>query len=720
MASVTSLDKDMRKLRLDRYTPQAANEVRSFIEESLGERLPPGDLLDGLKDGVALCKLVNLASPNALRFKARAIMPFVQMENISLFLQACQKSPFNLQSHDIFLTVDLYESKDPAQVLQCLGSFSRAAHRIAPNQFPNPIGGKSRGGVMSPQGTGAVGGGSYGRPRGNSNTSNSSSANNPTRAAPSLTSSKTGDSNGGRWTPTKTGGMPLSPGGVSSWSKKADEGATSPAWNISQYGYMGGASQGNLGVSFGGRRQITTAGPQVPNMAEKIKLRKEREAEVERIKLEAEKEERRRKEEEAAEEERARLAEEARWAEETKRLREQETQKATDEKRRWEEEEQKWRMEEEKRQKEEEEAEIRMQAERKRARGNSDARLRGQFLSQYQAENASNNGNGSEGDRIKELERQLEQARERERQYENERQAKMNRRRGSRDESREEIEEHDFSSRMKEQTSRSRAQSRSRPPQSHKNGDEDWRKNEREYLRREWSSSHGSEDQGSRPLPEPTLPPRVTKHNSGSRPLPEPTPRVTKHNSGSRPLPEPAPRLVKNNTGSRPLPDPAKYASSSKPSAPKPPASNPRISSQNRTDRFLSSNPAPQQARPQTTYANELGNFDSTAERDAEERRRKESQVKTKAAGWASKSLLEREMEMERQRQQEWEESQKELKSKVPTGSGVDGIGGGINGKWDVNQWTGYTGGDGQNRGSQGIGSGRRQIVGPRPPPPGR
>jgi hypothetical protein len=62
MASVTSLDNDMRKLRLDRYTPQAANEVRTFIEESLGERLDGGDLLASLKDGVALCKY-ELSSP---------------------------------------------------------------------------------------------------------------------------------------------------------------------------------------------------------------------------------------------------------------------------------------------------------------------------------------------------------------------------------------------------------------------------------------------------------------------------------------------------------------------------------------------------------------------------------------------------------------------------------------------------------------------------------
>ena len=49
MASVSSLDQDMRKLRLGRYTPQAANEARTWIEETLGDRLPPGDLLEALE-----------------------------------------------------------------------------------------------------------------------------------------------------------------------------------------------------------------------------------------------------------------------------------------------------------------------------------------------------------------------------------------------------------------------------------------------------------------------------------------------------------------------------------------------------------------------------------------------------------------------------------------------------------------------------------------------
>lgn len=60
MASVTSLDKDLRKMRLEKYTPAAANEARSWIEDILGENLPSSDLLEGLKDGIALCRYVPL------------------------------------------------------------------------------------------------------------------------------------------------------------------------------------------------------------------------------------------------------------------------------------------------------------------------------------------------------------------------------------------------------------------------------------------------------------------------------------------------------------------------------------------------------------------------------------------------------------------------------------------------------------------------------------
>src|SRR2546429_656605 len=173
MASVSSLDNDLRNMRLAKYTTAAAKEVKNWIEEVLGERLPDADLLEGLKDGVALCKLVTTSSniiplhvltttgrlvnlaiePPGVKYKQSA-MPFVQMENISLFLRACQSPPLNLQPHDVFLTVDLYEQKDPAQVMQCICAFSRVANAAHPDRFKRSIGPKGRSGMMSPQSTG--------------------------------------------------------------------------------------------------------------------------------------------------------------------------------------------------------------------------------------------------------------------------------------------------------------------------------------------------------------------------------------------------------------------------------------------------------------------------------------------------------------------------------------------------------------------------------------
>jgi hypothetical protein len=655
-ASVSSLDKDMRTLRLDRYTPQAAKELREWIETAIGERLAPGDLMEALKDGVALCKLANMAlPPPGIRYKP-SVMPFVQMENISLFLRACQAPPLNLQPHDVFLTVDLYEQKDPAQVVQCIGAFSRVANKIAPSKFPTAIGPSMRSGGVSPERTaGKVGGGSYGN-RGVSGSSNASSAYSASATTiGGLTPSRTGNSNSGRLSPTKdgrispvkNGGTPLSPGtpgSVSSWSRKQDEDSTSPAWSIHQYGYMGGADQGKMGVAFGARRQITTAAPHVPSMAEKEKRRREEE---ERLRIQAEEAEHKRRVEREAEEERARIEEEQRWEEETRKLREKEAAKAAEEKRKWEDDERRWKMEEEARQREEKEAEERAQR-AKRARS---------------AERRANQE--SEGQRrIQELERELEMAREREQQYERERQERLRARDGGR--------------------SKSRNRSRSRPREPpRKEDDEEWLQDERGSLRREWKKSQGTPPvQPPRPLPtHENAPPKPPRPQTEGAPLtpPRPQPEYT----------EPV-RLKPNNTGpsARPLPDPAKYAAAS----PATTYSTPAPTLPSRTDRYLSDNPAPKQETPKTTYSSEIGGFDSTAERDAEDRRRAASQTKTKAGGWASKSLLEREMEMERQRQKEWEEAQM-AKS---TGTGTSTV---------------------QSTVTGGSGATGRRIGGPRPPP---
>ncbi|KAK0251745.1 calponin [Friedmanniomyces endolithicus] len=595
MASVSSLDQDMRNIRLSRYTPQAAQEVRTWIEETLGERLSPGDLLDSLKDGVALCKLANLAlPPPGIKFKSSQ-MPFIQMENISHFLKACEMPPLNMPAHDRFLTVDLFESKDPAQVLQCLGAFSRQAHVASPSRFRTTIGPKRAGDGGSNGGTWRAS--TYGRPP--SPTKPSAAMPSASRAlSPTLTGGSTGSQGG-----TK------SPGPTSSWSSRKDEGATSPAWNIHQYGYMGGASQGNQGISFGARRQITSQGPQVPSLADKERKRKEKAEEDERSRAQADEAEHRRRGKQEADEQRDRLEEERKWENETRRQREEERKRVDEQKRQWQDQERRWNEEEEVRQKEAAELQKRMMPKKppERPRVGSSSILRGQSLSQYQkAQSAlARDTDGSaeespEQKRVRELEQQLEEAREREKQYHAEREERL--RNGG------------------ERSRPSTAQTETPRPQSARDSEASWAGDEREYLRQQWQSNRDD--------------------------------------------------------------------------AP---------------DQYLATHTAPSDTRPRVSSSREAG--DTSAEQATDRDRRFAAQTKTKAGGWASTSLLEREMENERARQREWEASQQALKA-APKDPNA-GVGAGQS--WDVNQY-GSTGGDNMNKGAasgNGIG-GRRQIIGPR------
>ncbi|KAI5367325.1 Putative smooth muscle protein/calponin [Septoria linicola] len=690
MASVTSLDQDMRNLRLSRYTPQAANEARQWIESTLGESLPPGDLLEALKDGVALCKLVNLAvqgQAGAIKYKNSA-MPFVQMENISHFLRACEMAPLNMPSHDRFLTVDLYEAKDPLQVLQTIGALSRQANKINPSRFPTTIGAKKSAAAMSP----ATTGNGFRRPA--SPTKPLSNYPSSNRAmSPSLTGGSTGSqqSAGGTKSPT---------GPVSSWSKRSDEGSTAPAWNIHQYGYMGGASQGNQGISFGARRQITSQAPGVPSLAEKQKARKEKEEAEERQRLLAQEERERRAQKVQEAEEKARLEEERQWEEETKRHREEERQRLEQQKREWEQQERRWQEEEEVRKREDAVLQSKMSVKRppEKPRVPSSGILRGQTLAQYQKEQAASTNSVAESTetpeqrRVRELEKQLEEARERERQYQAEREERL----------------------KKDSTGeRSRpSTSETARPGSAQQSDVSWVGDEREFQRKHYQTgndgapSRPTQPATSRPLPTPSEP----QEEAPTRPLPAPAsieaePVRSQPALPARGQPSPFTRSPFN----RPLPAPAKSF--------EPEPFEPEQRQPNRTDAFLSANEAPSTPEPRISAAQEAG--DTSLEQQRLRDSRVASQQKTKAGGWASKSLLEREMERERERQREWEAAQEVSKSAprdTTQGSGPAQT-------WDVHQY-GYMGGDSQNKGS-GVGSGinmggRRPIggkypTGPRP-----
>ncbi|KAI1006961.1 hypothetical protein K3495_g1258 [Podosphaera aphanis] len=671
----TFIAKDMRKLRLDRYTTAAANETRSFIEECLGEQLTSGDLLEALKDGIALCKIINKVVPETLRFKTNATMPFVQMENISLFLEACKNPPFNLQSHDVFLTVDLYECKDPAQVLQCLAAFSRAAHKIDPVRFPNPIGKRSN---MSPQSTGTPRSSSAHNDRTRITSRASSSSLFSYSAKPTLKSTLTGSSGNENLILDKSTGCPLS-SNVSSWSNKIDQKVTSPAWNIVQYGYLGGASQGNLGVSFGGRRQITSAGPHVPSLPEKEKRRREKIAEENKLRLESEEIEKRQREINAAKKAHARIEEEKKLAEEAEILKERKRSKLEEENRKWKEEEERWRLEEEKRRHEELEAEAKFNEERSRLISARNARWRDQMTSHHPKSRAIKTSSSPERTRIMELECELEQARAREREYEKLRQTNLSA------QSFHISENNDFSVRSIG-AAKARALSHSRlTSSSFSDKDGAWGRQRQESLGSKWSFSDSSSNLST--SSSPSLATESLLSTKSSRPLPEP---------------KSISPISKQRTGPRPLPDPADYAVIT-------PKKFAKIS-----DNFhdSTSQSEPQSQSPKTPV---LDNSSTYTSNDTDRLPQKLQPMKPRSGGLLVKSLLEREMEMERQRQQEWEEGQLALKENIIKNK--NDVGGGVEGRWDVNQWTGFTGGDSQNKGLLGIGSGRRQIVGPRPPP---
>jgi hypothetical protein len=73
-----SLDRDITQRLQEKYDPAMADEARDWIEMCLGETLPEDDLMDSLKDGTILCRLLNIVTPGSTKYKVSK-MPFVQV-----------------------------------------------------------------------------------------------------------------------------------------------------------------------------------------------------------------------------------------------------------------------------------------------------------------------------------------------------------------------------------------------------------------------------------------------------------------------------------------------------------------------------------------------------------------------------------------------------------------------------------------------------------------
>ncbi|KAJ3167932.1 hypothetical protein HDU88_001879 [Geranomyces variabilis] len=86
----------------------------SFLESTIGRKLPNESLHLSLRNGVILCEFINKLRPGSIPVISTRDAPFLQMENINRFLNASKA--LGLKGHELFQTVDLYEGKDLQQV----------------------------------------------------------------------------------------------------------------------------------------------------------------------------------------------------------------------------------------------------------------------------------------------------------------------------------------------------------------------------------------------------------------------------------------------------------------------------------------------------------------------------------------------------------------------------------------------------------------------------
>lgn len=80
---------------------------------------------EALKDGVALCKLINTLRPGSVKKINESKMAFKMMENIGNFLDGCVA--YDVNKGDMFQTVDLYEAANIPQVINGIHALGRKA-----------------------------------------------------------------------------------------------------------------------------------------------------------------------------------------------------------------------------------------------------------------------------------------------------------------------------------------------------------------------------------------------------------------------------------------------------------------------------------------------------------------------------------------------------------------------------------------------------------------
>ncbi|XP_035253267.1 calponin-1-like [Anguilla anguilla] len=100
-----------------KYDPRKEEELRQWIQEVTGRKV--GDnFMEGLKDGVILCELINKLHPGSVKKISNSPQNWHQLENIGNFVRAITE--YGLKPHDLFEANDLFENMNHTQVQSTL------------------------------------------------------------------------------------------------------------------------------------------------------------------------------------------------------------------------------------------------------------------------------------------------------------------------------------------------------------------------------------------------------------------------------------------------------------------------------------------------------------------------------------------------------------------------------------------------------------------------
>ena len=135
------LSAEQARKKAAKFDPDQANDMLSWVKSVLnmnnidfdfepivkdkeGER----NFAKPLKNGVALCNLINVIKSGSVKKINESKMAFKEMENVSKFLSACET--LGLNKIDLFQTVDLYEAQNIPQVVNGIFALARKARKV--------------------------------------------------------------------------------------------------------------------------------------------------------------------------------------------------------------------------------------------------------------------------------------------------------------------------------------------------------------------------------------------------------------------------------------------------------------------------------------------------------------------------------------------------------------------------------------------------------------